>query len=358
MLDFEVKIGYGVNWLPTRKCNLKCSYCAIVRRDHAYDENPFKQDLDIEKAKEFISRLKKHNPEAFHMFLGGEPTVYPHLKELVKHCNDEEVLYTVITNMTDYSYDKIKELVEELGFLNGLTFTIDPILWDDAWDKNDDRYKKSKSAYDKFMSLRMDKRIREFVALVCVDSNNINYLHKMTRELTKAGVWLDLITLETKLNKYYDFATEMDYDLLPKAKSEHIKIFQEVYEKAEKGEYLVLAHPMIKHLLIPSLPQHYNCTIEKYFDTITIDADAKFRLCLRIRGTETPKFDIMDILDENGDLNLEVFNQLKEALSFDKQNYCYGCMWTCPMFGELIAKGIIDPEMMNHSEITIEYQGE
>jgi MoaA/NifB/PqqE/SkfB family radical SAM enzyme len=351
------RIGYGVNWFLTRKCNLRCSYCAIVRPNDVYPDTPFKEDVDIEKAKLFISRLKKHNPDAFHMFLGGEPTVYPHLKELIEHCNKEGVLYTIITNMTDYSYKRINQLLDEVGYINGLSFTIDTVLWQEDFDKNDDRYKKSISAYEKFMSFRLDNRIREFVAIVGVDSNNINYLHEISKELSDKGVWIDLILIETKLNKYYDFPTDIDYDMLIYNTPENIKILEEVYKKAEDGEYYVLAHQMIKHLLISNLPQHYNCIIDKYFDTITIDSDSKFRLCLRIRGTKTPNIDITEILDDDGNLTNK-YNELLEYLKLDKKDYCYGCMWTCPMFGELIGKGIIKPEDMNHDNIELEYKKE
>jgi len=347
----SIKIGYGVNWFLTRKCNLRCSYCAVVNSQsfkEAYGHiDPFKKDIDIEEAKEFIRRLKKHNPEAFHMFLGGEPTVYKHLPELVDFCNKEGVLYTVITNMTDYSYNKIKEIIDNVGFLNGLSFTVDPVLWDDNYPKDDDRYKKSKAAYEKFITLRNDPRIREFVGIVGVDSQNIKYLHRMCRELTDAGVWIDLILMETKLNKYYDFPSALDYDLLVWDTEEHRKILMEVYEKAEKGEYTVLFHPVIKYKMIPNLPQKYICTIDKRLDTMTIDADGKLRLCLRIRGVNTQMFHMLDILDEDGNLT-ETFKDVLHAMQLDKKNLCYGCQWTCPMAGELIADGIMSPELMNH----------
>jgi len=348
------KIGYGVNWLLTRKCNLHCSYCSIVKKSDVYPDSPFQQDVDIEKAKVFIRNLKKHNPDSFHMFLGGEPTMYPHLEELINFCNQEKVLYTIITNMTYKSYSILANLLDKVQYLNGLTFTIDPVLWDDNFDKSDDRYKKSLSAYERFMTFRENEKIKEFVCLVGVDANNIKYLHKICEDLSSKGVWIDLITLETKLNDYYDFASPMDYNLLPGLNKEDIKILQEVYFKAQKGDYLVLAHEMIRRRMIPSLPQHYNCKIENSFDTITIDSDNKFRLCLRIRGTKTPEIDITDILDNNGHLTIK-FRDLLSYLKEDKKNYCYGCMWTCPMFGELINDGVINPDDVNHENKIVKY---
>jgi hypothetical protein len=259
--------------------------------------------------------------------------------------------------MTDYSYNKLKEILDSVGFLNGLSFTVDPVLWDPNFDRNDDRYRKSKEAFEKFITFRDDPRIREFVGIVGVDSHNIKYLHRMCKELTEAGVWIDLILMETKLNKYYDFPSEVDYDLLIWDTEENRRILNEVYEKAEKGEYTVLFHKVIKYRMIPNLPQHYKCTIDAMFDTITIDADCKFRLCLRIRGIKTQQFDILDILDEEGSIKQETFKKLKEALAWDKKNLCYGCQWTCPMAGELITNGIIKPEDMNHKDIVLQPRG-
>jgi len=351
-----MKIGYAINWLLTRKCNLRCSYCGIVNKaiyQQAYkDLSPFKQDVDLEKAKEFIRRLKLHNPDAFHLFLGGEPTVYKHLTELIKYCNEENVLYTIITNMTDYSYNRLRKLLEEVGFINGLSFTVDPILWDSNYNKNDDRYKKSKAAFEKFITFRNDSRIREFVGIVGVDSYNIKYLHKMCKELTEWGVWIDLILVETRLNPYYDFQSNVPYDYLVWDTEEHRRILMEVYEKAEKGEYTVLFHPVIKHRMIPNLPQKYICTIDQHLEVLTIDSDCKLRLCLRIRGLEISKFDMLELLSEDGSLSSKT-NDILQAAKSDKQNFCYGCQWTCPMAGELIVKGVITPEAVNHANITI-----
>jgi MoaA/NifB/PqqE/SkfB family radical SAM enzyme len=287
------------------------------------------------------------------MFLGGEPTVYKHLAKLVDFCNKEEVLYTVITNMTDYSYNKIRQIIDEVGYLNGLSFTVDPVLWDENYPKDDDRYRKSKEAYEKFITFRNDPRVREFVGIVGVDSQNIRYLHRMCEDLTKAGVWIDLILLETKLNKYYDFPSPLDYDLLVWDTEEHRRILMEAYEKAEKGEYTVLFHPVIKYKMVPNLPQKYICTIDKRMDTMTIDADGKLRLCLRIRGVKTQEFHMLDILDEDGNLT-DKFQEALKAMQWDKKNFCYGCQWTCPMAGELIADGLMSPELMNHRGIEIQ----
>lgn len=345
------KIGHIVNWFLTRKCNLKCSYCSLIKQSDVYENTAFKEDVDLDKAKEFILRLNKHNKNSFHIFYGGEPTIYKNFYELLDFCNKNKILYTITTNLTGRSFKKIKEIIQKLGYLNGLSFTVDSVLWDPNSDKNDDRYKKSKNAYENFIKLKkFKKNIKEFVALVCSDNNNIKYLETICKDLNKKGIWANIVFIERKRNKYYDFCSELPKELLVQKTNENINIIKDIYDKCKKKEIKLIGHQILKDYVINNLPENYICKLDKNLSTITIDSDTKFRLCARIKGFESQKIDILDILDKNGNLTNKYYEQLKN-MKIDKDNYCVGCFWNCPMFSEFIHDNLIDSSEINHNQM-------
>jgi len=94
------------NWLLTRKCNLKCGYCAIVRD---YENMPcmypnvsyyIKNEMSTNVVLSVLDRLKQHNPNMFHIFYGGEPLLRRDLPTIINYCNDNDIEYTIISNNT------------------------------------------------------------------------------------------------------------------------------------------------------------------------------------------------------------------------------------------------------------------
>lgn len=342
------KIGHINNWFLTRKCNLNCSYCDIVKKSDVYNNNAFENEVDIEKAKEYILRIKKHNKNSFHIFYGGEPTMYKHFEELLDFCNKNKILYTITTNMTKNSFTKIKKILENIGYLNGLSFSIDPVLWDKNADKNDDRYKKSEHAYNNFLKLKNSKyNIKEFVALVCADNNNIKYLEDICKDLNSKNVWVNIVFIERKRNKYYDFCANLPENLIVQKNDENIKIIKDIYNKCKRKEIYLIGHQILPEYVIPNLPENYKCCLEDDLTTITIDSDTKFRLCARIKGFNLEKIDILDIIDKDGNLTYKYF-ELMEYVKKDKNDLCVGCFWNCPMFSDFINKGLISDTEINH----------
>lgn len=66
-----------ITFLLTKKCNINCWYC-----DVGTDDSSHMVTLDeMDKVIRFVNNTEKHNV-IFHFF-GGEPTVHPHLNELI-----------------------------------------------------------------------------------------------------------------------------------------------------------------------------------------------------------------------------------------------------------------------------------
>jgi len=87
---------------PTMVCNLKCPFCY-----YRYLQTKTHSDLTILRAR--VDSWKDYYIEAVDI-TGGEPTVYPYLKELVEYCREKKIITTVITNATQPHI--VKELAE------------------------------------------------------------------------------------------------------------------------------------------------------------------------------------------------------------------------------------------------------
>jgi len=90
-----------VNWLLTRKCNLSCDYCAIVRnyknkpKEYPDMDHYIKNEMSTNYIINMLSLFKNHNSDAFHIFYGGEPLLRKDLPEIINFCNNNSIHYTI-----------------------------------------------------------------------------------------------------------------------------------------------------------------------------------------------------------------------------------------------------------------------
>ncbi|HRI88950.1 MAG TPA: radical SAM protein [Candidatus Hydrogenedentes bacterium] len=86
----------AVMWLG-QTCNLRCYFCYFLNRidDAHHPEHPF---MDIQKAKDMCTILREFYGCTSIDIQGGEPTIYPHILELIRHCHDIGLYPTLITN--------------------------------------------------------------------------------------------------------------------------------------------------------------------------------------------------------------------------------------------------------------------
>jgi len=321
-----------VNWLLTRKCNLRCSYCRIVD-DYGdkpneyptirhYHQNEMSTDFVIDA----LGRLELHNPGVFHIFYGGEPALRKDLPEIINYCNKQRINYTIITNNSDEVQPMLKNLLDKTEYISGLTSSVDPL---DVSDETDaDRIKKSSQAIKRLTQYK--GIIKDLVAEVTIDSRNVPYIYNLVRRLTELEINSSITFVDQAKNPYYDFSNITDNGLL---------VYQNVELKAQLDRIIednldVHMAKMLFPKLWDILPAELDCGIEKDVHNLTIDSDGTVRLCLRIRGVATPKFKVTDYISIDGDLNPD----LKRSFSRDKANYCEGCNHTCLIMSSIISQ--------------------
>ena len=79
-----------VSWLLTRRCNLRCSYCRIVRNykkmpeEYPQTSHYRKNEMSTDDVIHGLKGFKNHNPDAFHILYGGEPLLRTDLPDIVQ----------------------------------------------------------------------------------------------------------------------------------------------------------------------------------------------------------------------------------------------------------------------------------
>lgn len=119
----------GVVWLG-QTCNLRCHFCYFLDRVSIkeHPEHPF---MSLEKAKKMCFTLVDFYKNNAIDIQGGEPTIYPHIYELVRYCSEIGLLPTLITNALVLSRRKSCERLKESGIrdllisIHGLKDTYD-----------------------------------------------------------------------------------------------------------------------------------------------------------------------------------------------------------------------------------------
>ena len=333
-----------VSLLLTRKCNLSCSYCAITRN---YKNKPpeypdmkhyIKNEMSTGYVKVLLDFLKKHNPEIFVLLYGGEPMLRPDLPEIIQHCHDIDLNYTIISNNTEEVEKPLKELIDLVGHIKGYTFSIDPLIVSD--ENDDDRIRKSNEGLERV--LKYKEHIKDLVAEVTIDNRNIEYILPLVRKLTKLGICSDLTFIDIAHSPYYDFSNITDDNLLVLPYPNVHRQFNTIY-----AEHLNihLGKSFYDKVLAVS-GSNMNCSLGDNINNLTIDADGSVRLCLRIRGTKTPdNFKINEIFMSDGSLRKD----LKPFIRSDKDKYCRGCNWTCQVMAEMISNNEIDFDNLAHT---------
>jgi len=93
---------------PTSKCNLNCGYCSVKERDF--------NEIPLESLKITIDNLCSLGLKAVEITGGGEPTLYPHINELIGYCDKKGLEMGLLTNGTQLHRVK-KENLDKFSWI-------------------------------------------------------------------------------------------------------------------------------------------------------------------------------------------------------------------------------------------------
>lgn len=100
-----------VEWNLGKRCNYDCSYCPSSIHDSSSPHT------DIEILKATVDKLMTLGKPIRLSFTGGEPTVHPKFKELIKYCNHVGVSWISVTTNGTLPYEFYASLdIDQLVF--------------------------------------------------------------------------------------------------------------------------------------------------------------------------------------------------------------------------------------------------
>jgi len=334
-----------VNWLLTRRCNLNCDYCRIVKN---YRDKPIEYPDMIYYARNEMStdtiifgleKLKRHNPNCFMIFYGGEPLLRKDLPDIINYCNTESIPYTIISNNTEKVYPLMESLFKRTNYIEGFTASIDPIIYQ---DKNNDIFKKSFLGLQRLLEYK--SVIKDVVAEITVTNDNLQYLLQLCRDLTEKGINGDITFVDIAKSKYYDFSDVEDDDILVRKTS----FLRDTINQIMTEKLNVHMRDSLLPRIYDILPSELDCGLEKDFHNMTVDSDGSLRLCLRVKGVAVSNnFTIDNILDEGGNIHEDIL----KLVDFDKRKYCMFCNHSCYIMSQMISDNEENSNNLIHSDI-------
>jgi len=321
-----------VNWPLTRRCNLDCGYCRIIRDYHEMPkEYPnmgyyYSNEMDTNFVIMILKRLKLHNPNCFHIFYGGEPILRKDLPEIINYCNKNDIIYTIITNITDGVQPMVEALIDSTDRVMGLSSSVDPLVVNDKSDTA--RLMKSTAGLNKLP--QYGGVINDLVAEVTIDSRNVEHIYETVKKLSDLKINSSVNFIDIAKSPYYDFSNVTDKSLLVHRSTELKNQLDRIVQDGLDVHMAKTLFPLIWKIL----PSNLDCGIENDIHNLCIDSDDAVRLCLRIRGVGTPSMKVDDLIDSNGNLDLGI----KKFYEADKKAYCMGCNHTCMIMSKLLVE--------------------
>lgn len=339
-----------VNWILTRKCNLNCDYCAIVK-DYIYKPSLYpnmshyiKNEMPTSLIIAGLRAFKYHNPNIFHIFYGGEPLLRKDLPLIINYCNANSIAYTIISNNTPEIQKYIKRLFEETDRIEGFTSSVDPVLL--KGEKVEDSIKKSIEGLKRLKEIQQKGKVKDVVAEITVMNHNKHLLYDLVKELSQNDIYSDITFVDIAKTPYYDFSNVRDPEKLVMPTDE----LKEIFEKLNNDQSLLIH---MKDVLLPqmfkTLPSNFDCHIEDNIHNLTIDADGSVRLCLRIRGTVTPSVLNLDNLFSKTEVG-KLSDTLQNAIFIDKNVQCRLCNHSCLMMSKHIDESEEGEDDLIHSD--------
>jgi len=334
------------NWLLTRRCNLRCEYCAIVQN---YSNKPEKypdmrhyyvNEMKTEHVIIGLHKLRMHNPDMFHIFYGGEPLLRKDLYEIINYCNEYKMHYTIISNNTNEVRPFIKQLLKKVDDrIEGFTASVDPVFQNEK-ESGEDRVQKSILGLENLINMKV--YVKDVVAEITAMSHNYIYLYDLLKELTKYEINGDVTFIDIAKSPYYDFSNITDESLLVQQTAQLADQFKKIMDDDTLDVHM-------KRILIPAmwdlLPSNMDCEIDQSLHNISIDADGSIRLCLRIRGVYTPSIvNVDNLIKADGGIN----SIAESAIKRDKKEFCKKCNHTCQLMSKHIEKHDTGPEDLVH----------
>lgn len=307
MKTFDKMQVLKAEWMITRRCDLKCSYCRIVDPSTLQDE-----ELDTLWLIDIVKMFGEQWPGAPMIVYGGEPTIRDDLPELLRAGRDYGVKLPVISNSVRILRDSVyRNKLVDYG-LENWSVSFDGFTEAETVDKPS--LVKSQRGFQALLVFRDGYGLRDLVACVTVTKRNIESLPKILEIFTREGIHSIFTPLHIG-GPQYEYGRG-DPKLLP-SQEQIDRIAPQMYDMVSSGKYLcsndaAWFNVWPKHFL----KQDWMCNDK---GLVTIDADGSLKYCVDIAFRPEDRMFAWELSSQKG--------QQKFLDIIRKGPPCKGCLW-------------------------------
>lgn len=296
----------------TRQCNMKCMYCNI--------QNTIRKDLTLSEWKKAIDIIKNLGAKEI-VILGGEPTLYPNIIELVRYITKEAKLTCNLTTNAFDNFEIVKQLLD--NGLNSLGVSIDNLDL-----KNSISYLKSKNGLNLIDYLTCNYDNPNITNYTVLNKCNVNSIIDLIEFMNKKGIstyilpfhWGNEGTFDhRKNNERFAFVSEENINDYITTIDKIINMKKSGYKIKNSIEFLENSKKHIRNL-------DWKCN---GLSELRIDSDGKLVCCCDKIGDVNKKFTIFNLEERLDEFYL--------ARAKDADN-CKGCLWPSSFEAELKRK--------------------
>jgi len=297
-----------VEWMITRRCQFKCSYCRIR------DKRTLKGvEQSTEEVLKGVRVIRDRFPGAAIVFFGGEPTLRDDLPDIIRYCEDIDQKYAIISNSVRLlNDDNYRRRLMEAG-LSNWTVSIDGM--DRSQTVDDYTYHRVSNGLKALRILRDDYGVRDLVASATVTRKSIERIPDMVEAMTKEGIWSIICMLQiAKPGHEYSQGSVND---LPTP--EQARLIAPILSEMARSERYLMHNEgawFDRWLTDDIQRQDWVCNGKA---GITIDADGSLKYCVEVPFSQKDRMFISDLATDSG---WEKYNDV-----FRRGVTCSGCVW-------------------------------
>ena len=312
--------------LITRRCNLKCSYCKVIKKEV--------EEMSVEQWAKAFDIIYNKLGASFIAIYGGEPTMLGKKKlldiiDILNTYKKDGKSYTIISNSVLLDDNYIKELIEHS--LDSWTASVDTIS-DEAEYADYDAFKKTRCGLEALKKLRAGG-VRDVCGIITVHKKNIKNIPLTVHYLTRHGIWasMDVIHYDKGGDNFSSPKNSMR-DLL--FTREDMPLIRSVADELLKMYDTHKIFPTPKILEMWKDPRYIVDLDWKCGDVycITVDSDGSLLECDATQGSRIKSYNVFDLDNE------KIWNTFKSDYMEDVAMECKGCFWCTHVMAEDIIR--------------------
>lgn len=312
-MDSVVNVGIRI----TRRCSMNCMYCNINAQKRT--------ELSVEQWKKALEISKKLGANKV-TILGGEPTMYNGISEIISYVTKELKLSCSVTTNAYNNYEKILEMLD--AGLTKLGVSIDTYNFKESISPL--KCREGLNLLDKLLIDRPNANITNYTV---INKKNVKYVIDLISNMNSRKVhtyilpfhWGNEGSFEHRRNNE-QFAFIEDSDILY-----YNEIIDKIIDMKKNGFLIDNSIEFLKNTGKHIKKLNWKC---EGLSELRIDSDGMMCCCCDKFGSVNEKFSIFDL--EN-DEKYKEFVQMRKNDELE----CLGCLWPSAFEAEFEKNNIL-----------------